>query len=142
MRSLMLVVAGLALVAGVVVFASSLAAEAEKAEPDPFVGSYLKFGRWKPRKGQFGEVPSITITKAGDTYQLSRPYDTWKFKPVEKGVISDGKGGLGSIYAGKTQFVDGFRVRTLRAEFCYEHFILYDSGEGYDLKQPAKEEKK
>jgi hypothetical protein len=68
---------------------------------------------------------SITITRDGDAYTLSKPYETWKFKEIKKGVLSDGKGGIGTIYHGTATYADGQQVRILRAEFCYEQFILY-----------------
>jgi hypothetical protein len=48
-------------------------------------------------------------------------------------VLSDGRGGLGKIYLGFAEFADGKRIPILRAEFCYEQFILYGKG-----SEPAK----
>jgi len=106
------------------VVARSGTAEPEKA--DKWVGTYLKYGRYDTqRQGQFGEARAITISKHDNGYRLSAPYDSWTFTEGEKGVLSDGKGGIGKIYLGFAEFADGKRVSVLRAEFCYEQFILY-----------------
>lgn len=103
---------------------------AEPAKPakppeDPWVGSYYKFNRsWANKEGE-----RFTISKHEDgSYRLSgKGYDTFKFKEVEKGVISDGKGGIGKLILGETKFADGTKNRVIRAEFCYEQFILHDT---------------
>lgn len=124
MRRIHYIFLALTLLVGLLVVASAGTAEAEKA--DRWEGTYLKYGRYDiHRQGQFREALAITISKHGNGYRLSTPYDSWTFTEVEKGVLSDGKGGLGKIYLGSAEFADGKRVPVLRAEFCYEQFILY-----------------
>src|SRR5262249_34214475 len=95
---------------------------------------YLKYARFDTeRRGQFGEAQWIKISKGADGYYLSKPYAERTFIEVEKGVLSDGKGGLGKIYLGSAEFADGKRVPILRVEFCYEQFILYGG-----WREPAK----
>jgi hypothetical protein len=109
-----------------VFFAAGRSAEPAARQVDPWPGEYLKFSRYdKERTGQFGEAQKIAITKTAEGYYLSKPYADRKFTEVENGVLSDGPGGLGEIYLGSAEFVDGKRVPILRAEFCYEQFILY-----------------
>jgi hypothetical protein len=118
--------ATLSLMGGLAFFASGRTAEPAAPEADPWVGEYLKYARYdKERTGQFGEAQQIKITKGADGYYLSK-YPQVKFTEVEKGVLSDRKGGLGKIYLGSAKFADGTRVRILSARFCYEDFILYD----------------
>jgi len=106
------------------IIASVGTAEPEKA--DRWEGTYLKYDRYDThRQGQFGEALAITISKHDNRYRLSAPYDSWTFTEVEKGVLSDGEGGIGKIYLGSAVFADGKRVTVLRTEFCYEQFILY-----------------
>jgi hypothetical protein len=106
--------------------APGLSAQSGTASPDPWVGTYTKYNR-----GPYGDPQQvrITITKGTDGYYLSKPYDGRKFTEIEKGVLSDGNGGIGKIYLGSGVFADGARVRILRADFCYEQFILYDGRE-------------
>jgi hypothetical protein len=107
-------------------FAAGRTAEPAARQADPWAGEYFKFSRYdKERIGQFGEAQKITITKGADGYYLSKPYADRKFTEMEKGVLSDGQGGLGKIYLGSAEFADGKRVPILRVEFCYEQFILY-----------------
>ena len=102
------------------------AAEKPVAEKDPWVGGYLKFGRYRYRRGgQSKEALKISITKDEQGYQLDPVYATQHFTEIKPGVLSDGPGGLGKIYLGSAEFADGFKIPVLRAEFCYEHFILY-----------------
>lgn len=129
MRSMPLLLVGFALLAGAILLATSWAAEKEGAAKDPFVGDFIKYGRWESRTGTFNEAPELSITKEGDIYRLSKPYETFKFKLVKDGEISDGAGGIGTIYFGTAQYADGHKVRVLRAEFCYERFILYERDE-------------
>jgi hypothetical protein len=109
---------------------------------DPWVGTYLMFGEYDWRRtGQFGEAVTITITKEGDVYKLSKPFDLHPFKEVKKGVLQDGKGGLGSLFLGSMEFSNGARGRILRAEFCYESFYLVSGVDGDKLpfRQTVKE---
>src|SRR6185295_7263816 len=124
MRLTHLIVLAPTLLVGLMMVAAAGTAEPEKA--DRWAGTYLKYGRYDiHREGQFGEARAITISKHGNGYRLSAPYEAWTFTEVEKGVLSDGKGGIGKIYLGSTEFADGKRVKVLRADFCYEWFILY-----------------
>jgi len=126
MQRASLILLPLTLLASLVVLASFGSAEPAAEKKDPWVGTYLKYGRFETqRQGQFGEARAITISKDEKGYRLSAPYDSWTFKEVEKGVLSDGKGGIGKIYFGSAEFADGKRVPVLRADFCYEWFILY-----------------
>lgn len=103
---------------------------------DPWTGSYSKFGEFEPaRTGQVGEAPKITITKEGDVYKLSKPYDLYQFKEVRKGILEDDKGVLGHLALGSMEFGDGRRARVLRAGFCYESFYLV--GRLDEGKKPA-----
>jgi hypothetical protein len=68
---------------------------------------------------------SITISKDDCGCRLSAPKDKWTFTEVEQGGLSDREGRIGKIYLGPAEFADGKRVPVLRAEFCYERFILY-----------------
>ena len=108
------------------IVASAGTAEPAAEKTDPWAGTYLKYGRYETqRQGQFGEARAITISKDDHGYRLSAPYDKWTFTEVERGVLSDREGGIGKIYLGSAEFADGKRVPVLRAEFCYERFILY-----------------
>lgn len=126
MRRAPLMLLALTLLAGLVVHANSGTAEPAAEKKDPWVGTYLQYSRHDShRQGQFGEARAVTISKHEGGYRLSAPYDSWTFTEVEKGVLSDGKGGIGKIYLGSAEFADGKRVPVLRADFCYEWFILY-----------------
>jgi hypothetical protein len=126
MRPILFTLAALSLMAALAFFASGHTAEPADQETDPWTGEYLRYARYNTeRKGQFGEAQQIKITKGADGYYLSKPYAERKFTEVKKGVLSDGKGGLGKTYFGSAEFADGKRVQILRAEFCYEQFILY-----------------
>jgi hypothetical protein len=115
-------------------FAPGHTAEPAARKATPWAGTYLKYARYDTdRRGQFGEARQVTITKGDDGYHLSKPYDGRTFTESEKGVLSDGAGGLGKLYLGYAEFADGKRVRVLRAEFCYEQFILYGTSD-----EPAK----
>ncbi|OWK45714.1 hypothetical protein [Fimbriiglobus ruber] len=107
---------------------SALLGAGHSAEPapkptDPWAGTYIKGTLFFVGKA---EQEQLTITKGADGYYLSKPFDGRKFTEVEKGVLSDGNGGFGKIVAGSATFADGSRIRILRADFCYEQFILYD----------------
>ncbi len=102
------------------------AQESVAQDTDPWVGSYLKYARYDlGRLGQFAEAQTITISKNGDGYSLSKPYDEAQFKEITKGILSDRVGGLGKIFFGSVEYADGKKDSILRAEFCYEDFILY-----------------
>lgn len=101
-------------------------ADPQARQADPWVGTYVKYAVYDTqRSGQCGEALRITITKDRDGYSLGKPYADRRFREVEKGVLSDGTGGLGRILLGSAEFADGVKVPLLRAEFCYERFILY-----------------
>jgi hypothetical protein len=99
---------------------------AESAVDDPWCGNYLKFAEFDFLRTE-GSAPRITITRDGDGYRLSKPYDDYKFIEVEKGVLEDSKKLFGKIYLGSAQFVAGSQkpATVLRVEFCYEHFHLW-----------------
>ena len=120
-------------VSGVVLLATGQSGEPAKQPADPWAGTYVKY-----RRGPYGDVEQVkvTITKGADGYYLSKPYNGRRFTEVEKGVLSDGKGGLGSIVAGSATFADGVRVPILRAEFCYEQFILYNGWDAATRTEP------
>ena len=102
------------------------AAEKPAEEKDPWVGNYLKFGRYRYRgDAQSKEALQISITKDEQGYKLDPTYATQHFTEIKPGVLSDGQGGLGKIYLGSADFADGFQIPVLRAEFCYEQFFLY-----------------
>jgi len=97
-------------------------------DTDPWVGTYLKFGQYdSARQGSFGEAQQITITKEADGYRLTKSFDTYLFVEKTKGVLTDSRGILGSLFLGSVEFSDGQRRTVIRCEFCYEHFILYGS---------------
>jgi hypothetical protein len=100
--------------------------EATAATDDPWSGTYLKFAEFDFLRTD-GSAPHITITRDGDGYRLSKPYNDHKFIEVEKGVLEDSKKIFGKIYLGSTQFVAGSKkpATVLKAEFCYEHFHLW-----------------
>jgi hypothetical protein len=123
MRRAPIILLALTLLTSLVVLASSGTAEPAAEKKDPWVGTFLQYGRYDShRQGQFGEARSITISKHESGYRLSAPYDSWTFTEVEKGVLS---GEIGKIYLGSAEFANGKRVPVLRADFCYEWFILY-----------------
>jgi hypothetical protein len=125
-RPLLFTLAALSFTGSLAFFASGRTAEPAAQEADRWVGEYLKYARYDTeRRGQFGEAQQIRIAKGADGYYLSKPYAETKFTEVKNGVLSDGKGGLGKIYLGSAEFADGKRVQILRAEFCYEQFILF-----------------
>jgi len=99
---------------------------AQRCKPpaDPWVGSYIKSNRWSIEK----EPERFTITKREDgSYRLSgKPYDSFKFTEIEKGVLSCGKRGIGKLILGDVTFADGTKSRVIRAEFCYEQFLMHD----------------
>jgi hypothetical protein len=107
-------------VSAVVLVATSRSADPPAPVADSWEGTYARRG-WA---NGGGVDEHVTITKSGDGYYLSKPYDGRKFTEVEKGVLSDDKGGLGRIYAGAATFSDGTRFKILRVEFCYESFFL------------------
>jgi len=134
MRRTLLILAVVIPVVCLTFFAAGGTAEPAAEKADLWTGTYLKYARYDTRRqGQFGEAQQITIAKHADGYHLSQPYAGRKFTEVEKGVLSDGKGGLGKIYLGSAEFADGKRVRVLRADFCYEWFILYG-----EMDEPKK----
>ena len=110
--------------AGANLCAPSFAGNEAKSE---WEGSYLKFVKLIPHKmAQFESVPTVTIKKMGENeYTLGKMYADRVFKEVEKGVLSDGEGGLGKLYFGSVEFAGGFRAKVLGVDFCYEDFILY-----------------
>jgi hypothetical protein len=107
---------------------------------DPWTGTYSYFADHDTsRSGQFGEARRITITKEGDFYRLSKPYDDFKFKETKKGHLYDEKAIFGGLTLGSMEFSDGRHARVLRAEFCYEHFYLVgglDDGKKPDATDP------
>lgn len=101
-------------------------AESKELESDPWEGSYLKYSQYDTeRVGGFGEAVILTVTKQGDGYTLGKPYAEQTFHEVSNGVLSDGSGGLGKIFRGTAEYSDGMKVPILRAEFCYESFVMY-----------------
>jgi hypothetical protein len=118
-----------------------LAEPAAKVD-DPWVGTYSWsiFGGGKaldtPRE------PRITITKDGDGYKLSKPFDKYEFKEVKKGVLAGDKGALGYVYLGAMEFSDGRKARVLFADFCYESFYLVGDLQGAKLPPADRSEKK
>ena len=106
-------------VCAMTILATGHSAEPAREQADPWVGTY--------RGDSYGNArqATVTITKGADGYYLSKPYDGRKFTEVEKGVLSDVKGGLGRIILGTAKFADGTSVQVLRGDFCYEQFILY-----------------
>lgn len=103
---------------------------------DPWVGAYVKYER-----GPGGEAQrKFTISKRADgSYELSGQYASYRFKETEKGVLSDGKGGIGSLHLGSMTFGDGKSHRVLRAEFCYEQFLLHNLWQDADPEaKPAR----
>ena len=126
---------------------TSQAKEPSPKEVDPWVGDYFKYGRYDTgRIGQFGEAQTITISKDGDGYRLSKPFSDALFTEKTKGVLSDREGGLGKIYLGTAEYADGRKDSILRVEFCYEDFVLYRevaNGKANDenTKPPQRDEK-
>jgi hypothetical protein len=105
---------------------TSQAAESPSRDADPWVGTYLKYSKYDTKRvGQFGEAQTITISKDRDGYALSEPYADAHFRERTKSVLSDRPGGLGKIFFGSVDYADGKKVSVLRAEFCYENFVLY-----------------
>lgn len=140
MRTGLYVLIAIALIVSLVFLASGHTSEPKSPAADPWVGTYHKYTHVSERT----EVSrQITITKEGDVYRLGKPYDAYAFAEVEKGVLSDAKDGrlgLGKIFFGTAEFADGQRFKILRAEFCYEHFILY--GERSEPAEKATEKAK
>lgn len=119
-----------------------IAQELSPPEKDPWVGAYLKYGQYDTgRTGQFGEAQTIRVTKDRDGYSLSAPYSHAHFKERSKGVLSDGDGGLGKIYLGSLEYPDGTKATILRADFCYEDFILYRETVKATAKTPVQPDK-
>jgi hypothetical protein len=109
-------------------------AEAPAKSEDPWVGTYVLFAEYDTKRaGAFGEAAKITITKEGDVYKLSKPYDLHQFKEVKKGVLEGDKGAFGHLFLGSMEFSNGSRGRILRAEFCYESFYLVSGADGDKL---------
>lgn len=116
--------------------ASQVQAQEPQQEADPWIGTYFKFSRYDTdRIGQFGEAQTITITKERDGYALSKPYARGLFLEKAKGVLSDGQGGLGTIYLGTVEYADGKKESMLRVEFCYEDFYLCRKRTGDEVKK-------
>ena len=122
------------LVFGCVSMPADQEANADKSG-DLFVGTYTQ----APFVGTYGNVNSsqygqvVQVKKSGDLYQLTGAYADYAFIKKSKGVLEDisknapivRRGALGSITAGKMVFADGSPpVQILKAEFCYEHFLL------------------
>lgn len=131
MRPTLLFVLAAALVVSLLCLTHGRGAEPPARQADPWVGTYLKYDRYDTRRqGQFGEAQQVTITRDGNGYRLSKPYNGWKFTEVRKGVLSDVEGGgphLGKLILGTAKFADGKHTRVLRAEFCYDWFFLYST---------------
>lgn len=93
---------------------------------DPWEGTYLKHaehGYGGADHQGWWRVPQITITKTADGYSLGKAYPEFVFTEVKPGVL---KSGLGLLTRGTVEYADGRTARVLRAEFCYESFVLYD----------------
>jgi hypothetical protein len=139
MRPIFSLLAALPSLWAIAVVATGPAAQPTAQEAERWAGTYFKYARYDAhRQGQFGEAQQVTITRKGDGYTLSKPYEGRKFTEAEKGVLSDGTGGLGKIYLGSAEFADGKRFRILRVEFCYEQFILYGGMDETARKSDAK----
>ena len=86
---------------------------------DPFLGNWSR--------GLLGE--QLSIQRDGVGYRLSGSSYDYLFVPDGEGRLSDKDGVLGTITSGTVEFRDRpnqYR-RVLRLEFCYEHFVLYDT---------------
>lgn len=103
----------------------------QSAEPppeavDPWIGSYHKHAVFHDSlSSRDGKAVRLTISKSDDGYVFGELYTGRVFHEVEKGVLSDGQGGLGKIYLGTVEYADGKKARVLRADFCYEDFVMY-----------------
>jgi hypothetical protein len=127
MRLILFAFGSVAFGGGMSYFSSGRAADKPAEKTASWEGTYFKYAQFDSgRQGQFGEAKQLTITKDGDVYRLSKPYDGRRFTEIRKGVLSDVQGGIGKIHFGSAEFADGKRVRVLRADFCYEYFILYE----------------
>jgi hypothetical protein len=120
--------AALVLLTAMISLVTGDASEPTTDGAERWTGTYVKYARFDTRRhGRFGEAQRVTITKSDDGYRVSGAYNGRMFTEAEKGVLSDGKGGLGRIYLGSVDFSDQQRARVLRADFCYESFILYEA---------------
>lgn len=111
-------------VAAVAVVGHHPTGQAAPTVADPWEGKYLKFADhgYRPDAGWW-TVPRVEITKTADGYSLGKAYPGVTFQEVKKGVL---RGSVGLLTLGTTEFVDGTKARVLKAEFCYESFVLYD----------------
>ena len=104
------------------------AARSAAAHPpaDPWCGTYAKLEQHGLQSPD-GRAPRIEITRQDDGYHLSKPYDSYTFSEVEKGVLQDRNKVLGKIFLGSAQFAGDSKksATVLRAEFCYEVFLLW-----------------
>ncbi len=108
-----------------------LAYVCQSAEPpqetvDPWLGSYHKHAVFHDSlSSRDGKAVRLTIRKSDEGYAFEELYTGRVFREIEKGVLSDGQGGLGKIYLGTVEYADGRKAPVVRADFCYEHFVLY-----------------
>ena len=67
------------------------------------------------------------VVRDGTGYRLNGNYADYWFVPDGEGQLRDDDGVLGTITLGTLQFDDGPErsIRVLRAEFCYERFVLF-----------------
>lgn len=107
---------------------------------DRFVGTYTRI----PYVGTYGNVaPNLTgeeiqVSKSGDIYRLSDPYEDTAFTKKADGVLEDitlgapieRRGSLGTITTGQIRFFDGSNpVDVLKVEFAFEDFLLIRKSE-------------
>jgi len=101
------------------------AATSDQPEADPFIGWYTK--------GLLGEA--VHITREGDSYRINKTTGKdFVFHMQKQGVLEDEQAVLGTLTLGELNFADApdNTVIVLKAEFCYEHFLL--------IKQPVAPE--
>lgn len=101
-------------------------AELPQGTVDPWIGSYHKHAVFHDSlSSRDGKAVRLTISKNNDGYVFGELYTGRVFHEVEKGVLSDGQGGLGKIYLGTVEFANGTKARVLKVDFCYEDFVMY-----------------
>jgi len=84
-------------------------AEPTAKNEDPWVGTYSWFGAADGSADGSARAPRITITKEGDGYKLSKPFDRHEFRELKKGVLAADKGALGWVYLGSMEFSNDVR---------------------------------
>lgn len=124
-----------AIVTGTVLFGSDFiyqtmicqpaaAVDGQSAATDFFCGKFEPIGGFFPK---VINVRRLEIAKEGNEYRLigTKMYDKYRFVKTEDGILQDKEKILGKIHMGTATFKGSdVKLRILKAEFCYNNFLL------------------